>query len=109
LDKGALAIRWDGDVSPCLALLHDHKMYFYDYERSIKRHVVGNVLNQTIQQIWTQPEYLAFRKRLDEFSFSPCSYCCGCEFYESNQEDCHGSPAPTCGGCLWAQGIVQCP
>ena len=44
IEKGALAIRWDGDVSPCLALMHDHKMYLYQYERSIKRHVVGNVL-----------------------------------------------------------------
>jgi MoaA/NifB/PqqE/SkfB family radical SAM enzyme len=109
LDKGAMAIRWDGDASPCLALLHDHKMYFYDYERSIKRHVVGSVLNQTVQQIWNQSEYLSFRKRLDEFNFSPCIYCGGCEFFESNQEDCHGSPIPACGGCLWAQGIVQCP
>jgi MoaA/NifB/PqqE/SkfB family radical SAM enzyme len=109
LDKGALAIRWDGDASPCLALLHDHKMYFDNTERSIKRHVVGSVLNQTVQQIWSQPEYLSFRKRLDEFKFSPCIYCGSCEFFESNQEDCHNSPIPTCGGCLWAQGIVQCP
>ena len=29
IEKGALAIRWDGDVSPCLALMHDHKMYLY--------------------------------------------------------------------------------
>jgi MoaA/NifB/PqqE/SkfB family radical SAM enzyme len=109
IEKGALAIRWDGDISPCLALLHDHKMYFYDYARSVKRHVVGSVLTQTVRQIWDQPEYLSFRKRLDEFNFSPCIYCGGCDYFESNQEDCIGSPAPTCGGCLWAQGIVQCP
>jgi MoaA/NifB/PqqE/SkfB family radical SAM enzyme len=109
LARGSLAIRWDGDISPCLALLHDHKMYFNDYARSIKRHVVGSVLNQSVQQIWNQPEYVSFRKRLEEFKFSPCIYCGGCEFFESNQEDCHGSPAPACGGCLWAQGIIQCP
>jgi MoaA/NifB/PqqE/SkfB family radical SAM enzyme len=109
VDKGALAIRWDGDASPCLALLHDHKMYFDNTERSIKRHVVGSVLNQTVQQIWNQPGYLSFRKRLDEFTFSPCIFCGSCEFFESNQEDCHNNPIPTCGGCLWAQGIVQCP
>lgn len=109
LEKGSLAIRWDGDVSPCLALLHDHKMYFHNYERSIKRHVFGSVRQQTVPQIWKQPDYASFRKRLEEFMFSPCLYCCGCNFFESNQEDCHGSPAPACGGCLWAQGIVQCP
>ena len=109
IDKGALAIRWDGDVSPCLALLHEHKTYFNDYERTVKRHIVGSVLNQTIQQIWNHTEYLSFRKRVDEFNFSPCIHCGGCEYFESNQEDCIGSPVPTCGGCLWAQGIVQCP
>jgi len=109
LDKGAMVFRWDGDAGPCLALLHNHKMYFNNYERSIKRHVAGSVLNQSVLQIWNHPEYLAFRKRLDEFAFSPCIYCAGCEFFESNQEDCHGSPTPACGGCLWAQGVIQCP
>ncbi len=109
IEKGALAIRWDGDVSPCLALMHDHKMYLYQYERSIKRHVVGNVLNQSVGQIWNKPEYLTLRSRLQEFNFSPCILCGGCDYFESNQEDCIGSPIPTCGGCLWAQGIIQCP
>ncbi|MBN1570204.1 MAG: SPASM domain-containing protein [Acidobacteria bacterium] len=109
IDKGSMAIRWDGEVSPCLALMHDHKMYVYKYERSIKRHAVGNVLNQSIDQIWNKPEYLNLRNRLLEFNFSPCLMCGGCEFFESNQEDCIGSPAPACGGCLWAQGVVQCP
>jgi radical SAM protein with 4Fe4S-binding SPASM domain len=109
IDKGAVAIRWDGDVSPCLALLHDHKIYFYGYERMIKHHAIGNVNDEAIEQIWKNPEHLSFRRRLDAFNFSPCTYCGGCEYLESNQEDCIGSPVPTCGGCLWAQGIVQCP
>jgi MoaA/NifB/PqqE/SkfB family radical SAM enzyme len=109
IEKGALAIRWDGEVSPCLALLHDHKAYLYRYERSIKRHSVGNALEQTIEEIWNKPEYLSLRRRLQEFNFSPCVFCGGCEYFESNQEDCIGSPVPTCGGCLWAQGIIQCP
>lgn len=109
IEKGAMAIRWDGDASPCLALMHDHKMYLYKYERMIKRHTVGSVLNQSIEEIWNKPEYLALRNRLQEFNFSPCIICGGCEYFESNQEDCIGSPVPACGGCLWAQGIVQCP
>ena len=46
---------------------------------------------------------------LQEFNFSPCIQCGGCDFFESNQEDCIGSPMPACGGCLWAQGVIQCP
>jgi MoaA/NifB/PqqE/SkfB family radical SAM enzyme len=109
IEKGSLAIRWDGDVSPCLALLHDHKAYLYKYERVIRRHTVGNVRLQNIGDIWNRQEYLAFRARLREFNFSPCIFCGGCDYFKANEEDCIGSPAPTCGGCLWAQGIIQCP
>jgi MoaA/NifB/PqqE/SkfB family radical SAM enzyme len=109
VEKGSLAIRWDGEVSPCLALMHDHKMYLYTYERTIQRHTIGNVGSQSIEQIWNKPEYVALRSRLQEFNFSPCIICGGCELFESNQEDCIGSPMPACGGCLWAQGIIQCP
>jgi hypothetical protein len=28
---------------------------------------------------------------------------------EANLEDCLGNTAPACGGCLWAQGVIQCP
>jgi MoaA/NifB/PqqE/SkfB family radical SAM enzyme len=109
IEKGALAIRWDGDVSPCLALLHNHKAYLHTYERTMQRHVVGNVCQQSIGDIWRQPGYLSLRARLREFNFSPCIFCGGCDYFKSNEEDCIGSPAPTCGGCLWAQGIIQCP
>ena len=109
IEKGSLAIRWDGNVSPCLALLHDHSSYLYRYKRSIKHHAWGKVSEQDIQSIWNSPEYLSFRTRIREFNFSPCIFCGGCDFFESNQEDCIGSPIPTCGGCLWAQGIIQCP
>jgi len=109
LERGSTAIRWDGDVSPCLALLHNHRMYFYKYERTLKHYAVGNVLKQSVGDIWMEPEYLVFRKRLQEFDFSPCTQCGGCDYFESNQEDCIGSPFPACGGCLWAQGIIQCP
>jgi len=109
IEKGAAAIRWDGELSPCLALLHNHTIYFHRYERTIKRHSFGSVMNRSIQRIWNTPEYLTLRYRLREFSFSPCILCGGCDYFESNQEDCIGSPVPTCGGCLWAQGIIQCP
>jgi radical SAM protein with 4Fe4S-binding SPASM domain len=109
VEKGSLSIRWDGDVSPCLALLHDHTAYAQGYRRLLKRHAFGNVMEQSLEDIWKKPEYLSFRRRIQEFNFSPCVMCGGCELFESNQEDCIGSPVPACGGCLWAQGVVRCP
>ncbi len=109
IEKGALAIRWDGDASPCLALLHDHKQYLYRFERSFRHYAVGNVTEQSIGDIWKKPEYVTFRNRVQKFDFSPCTFCAGCDLLESNEEDCIGSTFPACGGCLWAQGIIQCP
>ena len=109
IEKGAVAIRWDGDVSPCLPLLHDHRTFLYRYERSLRRYEVGNVTRQSLYDLWNLPEYLSFRDRIQKFDFSPCTFCGGCDLLERNEEDCFGSPFPTCGGCLWAQGIIRCP
>jgi MoaA/NifB/PqqE/SkfB family radical SAM enzyme len=43
------------------------------------------------------------------FDFPPCTHCNSCEQADSNQSDCFGNPLPVCGGCLWAQGFIQCP
>jgi MoaA/NifB/PqqE/SkfB family radical SAM enzyme len=109
IEKGAVAIRWDGAVSPCLPLLHDHRTFLYRYERSLRRYEVGNVIRQDLYDLWNLPEYLSFRDRIQKFDFSPCTFCGGCDLLERNEEDCFGSPFPTCGGCLWGQGIIRCP
>jgi MoaA/NifB/PqqE/SkfB family radical SAM enzyme len=107
--KGSIAIAWDGNVSPCLPLMHQHESYLKEWKRTVKRHVVGNVKDQSLKTIWGLPEYMDFRKRVDEFDFSPCTICASCEMAESNLEDCYGNSFPTCGGCLWAQGFIRCP
>ena len=35
--------------------------------------------------------------------------CAGPNRAEANLEDCRGNVLPACGGCLWAQGVIQCP
>ncbi len=109
IEKGAVAIRWDGDVSPCLPLLHDQRNFTNGCERSLRRYTVGNVMEKDLFNLWNFPEYLSFRNRIQKFDFSPCTWCGGCDLYEKNEEDCFGNPFPTCGGCLWAQGVIQCP
>ena len=59
--------------------------------------------------LWRDPAYLALRDRIQRFDFSPCAFCGGCDLSETNEQDCIGNASPTCGGCLWAQGIIQCP
>lgn len=107
--EGYAVIRWDGEVSPCLSLLHDHPEYLHGRRKQITRRAFGNIKDQPLPEIWESPEFSEFRANLRRFYFSPCTTCGGCERFPANYEDCSGNSFPTCGGCLWAQGFVQCP
>lgn len=108
--RGTTAVAWDGGLSPCLPLMHDHESYLEPRrKRFSRRYVVGNLREHSLAELWNMPEYVSFRQRVQEFDFSPCTVCGGCDHSEANEEDCYGNIFPTCGGCLWAQGIIQCP
>ncbi len=109
IKDGTTFVRWDGKVSPCMALLHEHKTYLYGLERRIKPYFAGDLNQQSLAEIWNSKEYHDFREKVCEFDFSPCHICGGCSYLESNEEDCFGNTFPVCGGCLWAQGVIQCP
>jgi MoaA/NifB/PqqE/SkfB family radical SAM enzyme len=107
--RGSICVRWDGAVSPCLPLLHTHASYLENRLRTTTAHTIGSVDEQGLGDIWMSSEYVALRRRLEEFDFSPCTECNSCEKADGNQEDCFGNTTPACGGCLWAQGFIQCP
>ncbi len=109
LEKNSTSIRWDGLVSPCLPLLHSHQSYLDDHLRKSTAYTVGSLKSNTLEEIWYDPGYMALRERLREFDFSPCTTCNSCDMAEANDEDCFGNEFPACGGCLWAQGLIQCP
>ena len=109
IEEGHCFIRWDGDVSPCMGLLHTADTYLGDHKRRIRHHAFGNVQEQSLREIWNSEEYQSFRQRVHEFKYAPCLFCGGCELLEENETDCIGSAAPSCGGCLWGQGFAVCP
>ena len=109
IESGSTAVCWDGSVSPCLPLLHSHTAFIHERKRFSRRHVIGNVSDHDLQELWNAPEYIELRKRVQAFDFSPCVFCGGCNLSQTNEEDCIGNLFPTCGGCLWAQGVIQCP
>ncbi len=102
-------IRWDGQVAPCMGLLHGYTTFLYGYERNIKPHGFGDIGRKTLGDIWRSRDYRAFREKVRDFDYAPCHICGGCNLLESNEEDCLGNIFPACGGCFWAQGIIQCP
>ena len=109
INEGAAAVSWDGRLSPCLPLMHSHTSYLGDRERSSQCYIIGNLADGDLEALWHAPDHIAFRERVQRFDFSPCSACGGCDLSSSNHEDCFGNTFPTCGGCLWAQGLVRCP
>ena len=109
VEKGSASIRWDGAISPCLPLLHTHRSYLDFRPRTSHAFSVGNVHERSLTEAWSDPHYVELRERLLAFDFAPCTICNSCDMADENLEDCFGSPTPACGGCLWAQGFIQCP
>ena len=109
VERGSMSVRWDGKVSPCLPLLYTHKYFLDTRERTSRAYFVGNVHEDNLLHIWNASHYRGLRKRLQDFDFSPCTFCNSCEMANENLEDCFGNIQPTCGGCLWARGLIRCP
>jgi MoaA/NifB/PqqE/SkfB family radical SAM enzyme len=109
IESGSISIRWDGGVSPCWALMHTHTTFLHGKPRRNQQHILGNINSQNLLELWNDPDYVAYRERVHAFGFAPCTSCGGCDLSESNLDDCIGSGFPSCGGCMWAQGVIQCP
>ena len=107
--EGMTFVRADGQVAPCMALLHNGYTYLHNIRRKLTHCFFGRIQDAPLAEIWNSPEYRAFRRKFDDFDFAACLYCGHCELFEENQEDCIGNTHPACGGCLWAEGVLSCP
>ena len=107
--EGITFVRWDGEVCPCMALLHENTVFHLNRKRRVRPFSYGNANEKSLLDIWRSESYSIFRRRVINFEFSPCALCGSCDFFDTNEEDCLGNTFPTCGGCLWAQGLIQCP
>jgi MoaA/NifB/PqqE/SkfB family radical SAM enzyme len=109
IELGTITIAWDGNVSPCPPLSHNHQSYLHNKLHFSRRYILGNITESDLFDLWKDDEYVAYRQRVQQFAFAPCSSCGGCDLSERNEEDCYGNTFPACGGCLWAQGVIRCP
>ena len=109
VEAGTMSIAWTGEVSPCWPLMHTHTTYLHRKPKISYKHVIGSVQERSLEDLWLDPGYLEYREKLHNFAFAPCTFCGGCDLSEANLEDCIGNEFPSCGGCMWAQGVIQCP
>ena len=109
VEDGSIAVNWQGEISPCIALMHSYDLYIREREKHINKYSLGKTTEKPLTEIWNSSEFRDFRKRVKEFPFSDCTQCSGCEMSKENEEDCHGNEFPVCGDCLWARGVIQCP
>lgn len=109
IDEGACFVRWDGKVAPCMQLLHNSYTYLYTEKRKIYFQSYGSINEKNLADIWNDDEYTDFRKRVAKFEFPCCTVCLGCDDRLENKTDCMYNKSPTCGACLWSQGLIRCP
>lgn len=109
VEEGNAFVRHDGHVSPCMALLHSAVTFLEGNRRTVYHHSFGSMKNERLDEIWASPDYTDFRQRVKNFEFSPCINCGGCDNRDDNISDCLGNAKPTCGACLWSEGIISCP
>lgn len=109
IKRGSVSVRQDGMIGPCLPLLHSNDHFMKDRKRTSEELFFGSLQSEDLLSIWRSSEYREFRRKVQDFDFSPCTECTGCEMAETNEEDCFGSLPVSCGGCLWAQGFIRCP
>lgn len=109
VEEGSMAVNWQGDVSPCVPLMHSYTCYILGRKKRIHSCSLGNLNQFDLNEIWNSVEFKHIRDNVLRFPFAPCTDCGGCDLSESNEQDCQGNTFPVCGDCLWAKGVIQCP
>lgn len=109
VEDGMTFIKSNGDVCPCMQLLHSSFTYLFEEKRKVMSRSFGNISENSLKHIWESNLYSCFRKKVLDFEFPDCTLCDGCDDRLENNKDCMFNSFPTCGACLWAQGTARCP
>ena len=111
IEKGAMFITAEGDVVPCMELAHTHTAWYFNAQRTHFKLIFGNIMHNTLSEIWALREFVDFRERFVHYDFPDCMKCSRpymCRHRITNEGDCFRNGSP-CGECLWARGVIRCP
>ena len=111
IQKGTLFITAQGDVVSCMELAHTHTAWYFNAQRTHFKLTFGNIMHNTLSEIWALREFVDFRERFVHYDFPDCMKCSRpymCRHRITNEGDCFRNGSP-CGECLWAHGVILCP
>jgi radical SAM protein with 4Fe4S-binding SPASM domain len=103
-------IDYSGEVSPCYRFSNTYKELVFGREKIVLKHSFGNILNNSITDIYNNKKYKLFRNSVihnDHPSCVDCDLRDGCSYIEDTEFDCLGN-SPSCGDCLWNRNIIRC-
>ena len=110
IERGSVVIGWNGEVSPCLAA--DARIRHLPQRPDAGRYAAASLATfrsrvcfRSGKRRSTWPSASVCRNS----TFPPVPGAAAVNWSETNEEDCFANTFPTCGGCLWAQGVIQCP
>ena len=111
VEKEAVFITAEGNIAPCYRFAHDGKEYVFGREKIVRAHYFGNILQNSLTQIWNKDSYIDFRFRNYASRYPSCIDCdyveC-CEYITTSQADCRANE-PSCADCLWCRELIECP
>jgi len=111
VNSRSLAVSWDGEVAPCLFVLHTYRAWIDGREKLVKRVSFGSLRESDLMDVWSSGEYVAFRARVRLAQFPSCNDCPYeefCDFFSTNEVDCWGA-SPSCAACPYYRRVVLCP
>jgi len=111
IEKGAVCITANGDVSPCYRFMHEGQEYVFGRKKKIVPVYFGNIKDAMLMDIWNQKDYEVFRFQNYASRYPSCIDCDYveiCDYINTSEADCRANE-PSCADCLWCRGLIECP
>jgi len=111
IEAGSVFVSWRGDIHPCYFLWHQYSCFVSGWHKYVSPKVFGNLSQNSILDIWNDPEYRTFRETVIQYDYPLCSNCnlAPCDYLEIEEfeQDCYTNTIPCC-DCQWCLGVFQC-
>jgi len=111
VENEAVFITADGNVAPCYRFAHDGQEFVFDRKKKVLAVTFGNILNESLIDIWQRDDYLTFRYQNYASRYPSCVDCdyveC-CDYITTSEADCRANE-PSCADCLWCRELIECP